>query len=131
MYKVWRSKQNFAFCGTRVQVGLYSGTTLPDKRCPNCGRKEMADHLLLCSNEDRTQLFVKSTDELERWLERNRITDPELSYWTLQYILMWGHKPFAESRAMSPCMKALTKSQDIIGYHNLMEGYILNHFYAI
>jgi hypothetical protein len=54
MYKILRSKQNYGFCGTRVQVGLYSGTTLPDKRCPNCCRRETADHLLLCSNEDRT-----------------------------------------------------------------------------
>ncbi len=28
-------------------------------------------------------------------------------------------------------MKALAKSQDIIGYCNFMEGYILAHFYAI
>jgi hypothetical protein len=62
MYKVWRSKQNSRFCGTRVQVGLYSGTTLPDKRCPNCIRRETADHLLLCSNEDRTQLLIENTD---------------------------------------------------------------------
>ncbi len=34
-------------------------------------------------------------------------------------------------RAMSNCMKALAKSQDIIGYHNFMEGYILNQFYTI
>ncbi len=46
MYKIWRSKQNLGFCGTRVQVGLYSGTSLPDERCPNCGRREMAAHLL-------------------------------------------------------------------------------------
>jgi hypothetical protein len=56
MYKILRSKLNSGFsCGTRVQVGLYSGNTLPDKRYPNCGRRETADYLLLCSNEDRTQ----------------------------------------------------------------------------
>jgi hypothetical protein len=58
---IWRSKQNSGFCGTTVQVGLYSGTTLPDERCPNCCRRETADHLLLCSNEDRTQLLIKNT----------------------------------------------------------------------
>jgi hypothetical protein len=51
MYKIWRSKQNSSFCGTRVQVGLYLGTTLQDKRCPNCDRRETADHLILCSND--------------------------------------------------------------------------------
>jgi hypothetical protein len=90
MYKVWRSKQNSGFCGTRVQVGLYLGTTLPDERCPNCSRRKMADHLLLCSNEDRTQIFIENTDKLERWLERDRITDPEITYWIPKYILMRG-----------------------------------------
>jgi hypothetical protein len=62
MYKIWRSKQNSGFCGTRVQVGLYSGTSLPDEICPNCGRQETAAHLLLCSNRDRTQLLINNTD---------------------------------------------------------------------
>ncbi len=42
MYRIWRSKQNSGFCGTRVQVGHYSGESLPDERCPNCGRQETA-----------------------------------------------------------------------------------------
>jgi hypothetical protein len=48
-----------------------------------------------------------------------------------KYILMQGNKPFADLGAMFPHMKALAKSQDIIGYCNFMEGYILTHFYAI
>jgi hypothetical protein len=31
MYKVWRSKQNSGFCGTRVQVGIYSSEACVDK----------------------------------------------------------------------------------------------------
>ncbi len=64
-------------------------------------------------------------------MKRDIITDPELSYWIPKYILMWGDKPFAKLGAMSPCMKALAKSQDIIGYCNFMGGYILTQFYAI
>ncbi len=94
-------------------------------------QKETADHLLLCSNKDRTQLLIKNTAKLGKWLERDEITDPELSYWIPKYILMQGDKPFAELGAMSLRMKALAKSQDIIGYCNFMEGYILTHFYAI
>jgi hypothetical protein len=131
MYKIWQSKQKSGFCGTRVQVGLYLGTTLPDKRCPNCGRRETAHHLLLCSNKDRTHLLIKNTDELGKWLKRDKITDLELVYWIPKYILMQGVKPFADLGAMSPCMKASAKSQDIIGYCNFMEGYVLTHFYAM
>jgi hypothetical protein len=128
MHKIWISKQSSGFCGTRVQVGLNLGTTMPDKRCPNCSRRETANPLLLCSNKDRTQLLIKNTDKLGKWLERDKITDPELSYCILKYILMQGDKPFTDLGAMPPCMKALAKSQDIIGYCNFMEGYILTHF---
>jgi hypothetical protein len=38
MYRIWRSKQNSGFYGTRVQVSRYFGESLPDKRFPNCGR---------------------------------------------------------------------------------------------
>jgi hypothetical protein len=131
MYKIWRSKQNLGFCGTRVQVGLYLGKSLPDERCPNYGRWEMAVHLLIRSNKDRTQLLIDNTDKLGQWLERDDITDPELAYWIPKYILMRGNKPFGDMGAMSTGMKALAQSQDNIGYRNIMEGYILIHFYEI
>ncbi len=31
MYKIWQSKQNSGFCGTRIQVGRYSGHAHPDE----------------------------------------------------------------------------------------------------
>ena len=54
MYKIWRSKQHSGFCGMRGQVGCYSGEILPDERCPNCGQREIAAHLMLCPNESHT-----------------------------------------------------------------------------
>ncbi len=80
MYKIWRSKQNSGFCRTRVQVGQYSGIPGQDKRCPNCGRQEMAAHHLLCPSEDRTQLLIANVVELEKWLEKDGSTDQELAY---------------------------------------------------
>ncbi len=38
MYRIWWPKQHPGFCGTRAQVGRYSGDPFPDERCPNCGR---------------------------------------------------------------------------------------------
>ena len=61
MNKIWRSKQHLGFCGTRVQVGRYSGELLPDKRCPNCGRQETVAHLMLCPADSRTHLVVKQS----------------------------------------------------------------------
>ncbi len=53
-YKIWRSKQTSGFCDTRFQVSRYSGDAYPDKRCPNCGSKEMDAHLMWCPDKDRT-----------------------------------------------------------------------------
>jgi hypothetical protein len=47
----------------------------------------------------------------------------ELAYWIPKYILMQGDKPFADMGAMSPHIKALAQSQDMIGYRNFMAKY--------
>ena len=44
---------------------------------------------------------------------------------------MRGNKPFADLGAMSPRMKALVQSQDMIGCRNFIEGHISTHFYEI
>jgi hypothetical protein len=131
MYKIWRSKQTSGFCGTRVQVGQYLGIPGQGKRCPNCGRRETATHLLLCISKDRTQLLIDNADKLEKWLEKDGSTDQNLAYWIPKYILMRGNKPFADMGTMPPRMKALAQSQDKIGYRNFMEGHISTHFYEI
>jgi hypothetical protein len=131
MYKIWRSKQHTGFCRTRVQVGKYSGLECPDEKCPNCGRREMAEHILICPNEDRMRLLADTTDNLSKWLNQDYLTDLELAYWIPKYILMRGYKPFASLGTMSPKMRALTTSQDKTGWRNFMEGCISTHFYFI
>jgi hypothetical protein len=96
MYKIWRSKQHLSFCGMRVQVGRYSGEILPDKRCPNCGWREFAAHLMLCPNENRTQLLIDTVNELTKWMAKDSITNPKILYWIPKYILMRGDKPCSQ-----------------------------------
>jgi hypothetical protein len=119
------------FCRTRVQVGKYSGHECLDKKCPTCGCREMAEHILTCPNEDRTQLLVETTEDLSTWLNQEHLTDLKLAYWIPKYIMMGGDKPFASLGAMSPRMKVLAISQDKIGWRNFMEGCISTHFYFI
>ena len=92
MYKMRRSKQHMGFCGTRVQVGKYLGLECADKKCPNCGRRETATHILLCPNEDRARLLTDTTNDLSEWLSQDGLTDLELAYWIPKYILMRGDK---------------------------------------
>ena len=61
-----QSKQTSGFCGTRVQVGLYSGEIYPDEQCPNCGSRETDTHLMQCPDVDRTRLLIDNVEELEK-----------------------------------------------------------------
>ncbi len=73
MCRIWRSKQNSGFCGRRVQVGRYSRESLPDKRCPNCSRKETAAHLMLCPVESRTCLLANTVEDMSTWMLKDNI----------------------------------------------------------
>ena len=131
MYKIWRSKQHSGFCGTRVQVGRYSGDSSPDERCPNCGRRETAGHLMLCPDESRTKLLGETVEDLITWMSRDDQTDPEILYWIPKYILTRGDKPLSMMGFMSPRFRALAASQDLIGWREFTEGHISTHFYEI
>jgi hypothetical protein len=131
LYKVWRSKQHLVFCSPRVQVSRYSSKLLPNKRCPNCGRRDMAAHLMLCPNNKRTRLLVENVDELTTWMSQDNRRDPEILYWIPKYILMRGDKPLSMMGFMSPQFKALATSQDLIRWRDFMEGHVSTHFYAI
>jgi hypothetical protein len=61
MYRIWQSKQNLGLCGTRVQVGHYSGDLVPNERCPNCGKRETAAHLMLCPDDAALDYWSKMT----------------------------------------------------------------------
>ena len=128
-YKVWRSKQNSGFCGTRVQVGRYTGEHQPDEKCPNCGQREIAEHLMLCPNQDRTRLLKEQTESLEEWLLQDNKTEPELAYWIPKYIRMRGTRQFAEMGDMSATMRRIAESQDKIGWRRFTEGCISKQFH--
>jgi len=128
MYKIWRSKQNSGFCGTRVQVGRYSGQHNPDERCPNCGQREIAEHLMLCPDADRTRLLKEQVEKLQEWLLKDNNTDEELAYWIPKYLLMRGTRPWAEMGDMSVKMRELATSQDKVGWRRFTEGCITKKF---
>ena len=130
-YKTWLAKQHTGFCGTRVQVGYYNGNPNGDLSCPNCREREDASHLCLWPNEDRVRLFTEGINDLEGWMKKRDKTDPEISYWLPMYIKCRGTRRFQNLGRLSPNMTALAKSQDKIGWRNLMEGCFSKHFYEM
>ena len=131
MYKTWLSKQHTGFCGTRQQVSYYKGLKGEQAECPNCGRTETAAHLCLCPDEGRTKLFLETTNDLEDWMTKHGRTDHEVAFWIPRYIKMRGTKCMSDMGHMSQQMRALARSQDIIGWRNFMEGRISREFLDI
>ncbi len=84
-----------------------------------------------CPDKDRTRLLIENVAELEKWMETDGRTDPELIYWIPKYILMQNNKQFTQLGYMSKKMRTLADSQDKIGWRHFTEGYISSHFYNI
>ncbi len=84
-----------------------------------------------CPDKDRIHLLINNVDKLEKWMEMDNKTDPQLLYWIPKYILMRNDKQFSQLGHMLQKMRALAESQDKIGWRNFTEGYISTHFYSI
>ena len=59
--------------------------TNPMRNVQICGQREIADHLMLYPNQDRTRLLKEQTENLEEWLYQDKKTEPELAYWIPKY----------------------------------------------
>ena len=71
-------------------MSYYRGLNGEEACCPNCGRVETAAHICMCPNEDRTKLFIKTTDDLEEWVVKDGKIDSELAFRIPKYIMMRG-----------------------------------------
>jgi hypothetical protein len=84
-----------------------------------------------CPDKDRTRLLIENVEKLEKWMETDGRTDPELIYWIPKYTLIQNNKPFSQLGYMSNKMRAFAESQDKISWRNFTEGCISSHFYDI
>lgn len=128
-FRLWLTKQHSNFNASRKQLARQARAS--DDRCPSCIiHKEDASHLCICPNEDRTLLLRDDTEKLALLLSQEH-TNPEIAYWVPKYILCRGSIPFSDLGPMSPAMKRLALSQDMIGWREFMEGRISVEFYKV
>ena len=126
---MWLTKQVTGTCATRVNMSRIQD--LLDDKCPNCRQPgERASHLNVCPDPDRVRCFEDLVATLDRWLNEDHRTEPELAYWIPKYLLMRG-RDFARLGPMSPSLQRLAASQDLIGWREFLEGRISNEFRAI
>ena len=128
MYKQWLCKQSTGFCGTQAMVSHWDNTR--DDKCPDCGRRETASHLNLCSDPDRTQLLHEMVTKLQQWLDNN-YTHPELAYWLPKYILLRGTRRLSSFPYLSHDMQKVARSQDSIPWTCFMEGKLSREIFLL
>ena len=128
MYRQWLCKQTTGFCGTQAMVCQWDKNR--DEKCPDCGMKETASHLNLCSDPDRTQMLHQMVDKLQAWLDNN-YTHPELAYWIPKYILLRGTRRLGDFPYLSSEMQRVAQSQDLIPWTCFMEGKLSQEIFLL
>jgi hypothetical protein len=128
MYRLWLSKQSSGCCGTQVMVSRWDKSR--DELCPDCGKRETASHLNLCSDPERTSLLHEMVASLKKWLDNN-YCHPELAYWLPNYILLRGTRRLSDFPYLSPEMKRVAASQDLIPWTCFMEGKLSHEIFTL
>ena len=129
-FRLWLAKQHSGFCATSLMMKRCNMSD--DDRCPSCWRrKERAEHLCKCPSAARTALLEESIKDMERWMEKDNNTDPELRYWIPKYIRGRGQLRFSALGRMSTDVEQVAKDQDIIGWRNFMEGRVCKQIVTI
>ncbi len=120
MYKEWLAKQCSGFCGTQSMVARWDHTR--NGLCPNCGKKEDAAHLNVCTDRERTRLLNTMADNLAKWLATHH-AHPSLLYWIPRYIKLRGSKTLGDFRSkLTHEMALVARSQDLIPWKSFLEG---------
>jgi hypothetical protein len=121
MFGLWLSKQQAGVCATRYNIARIQD--LLDDKCPNCQLpRERSNHLNHCPDHGRTLLFKDSVASLDKWMNDKEKTDAELAYFLEKYLLFRGSRSFASLGPMSPRMKKVAASQDLIGWDEFLHG---------
>ena len=85
---------------------------------------EKAEHLNRCPNAERTRLLEEGVKKLEEWMQQYNRTNSKIAYWLPKYIFFRGSRSLESLGPMSKTMKEIAKSQDRVGWREVMEGEI-------
>ena len=125
---VIQRSQSSGFCGSQVMVSHWDKSR--DGRCPDCGQREPASHLNLCSDPDGTCLLHDMVSQLQQWLDNN-YTHRELAYWIPKYILLRGTCRIGDFPYLSAEMQRVATSQDLIPWTCFMEGKLSKEIFRL
>jgi hypothetical protein len=116
-FQLWLFKQAIGVCATQKNMARIQD--ILDDCCPNCGKRgEDSKHLNRCTDPGQIKLFRAGLGKLKWWMNRSHQTEPELTFWVIQYLLHRGQVWIANLSMLRPMSKTLqeaAESQDLIG----------------
>jgi hypothetical protein len=124
LFQVCLSKQVMNLAATNKNLGQRHRDGWSNK-CPCCTLPvETAEHVILCPEEGRVEVFMRSSELLKRWLY-DANTDPELVECIVEYVQGKGQELMEEIVWGAPeRFNAMGQSQDKIGWQQFLEGMI-------
>jgi hypothetical protein len=124
LFQVWAGKQvmNLATTNKNLRWRHRDGRS---NKCPCCAiHVETAEHVILCPEEGRVEVFMQLLLFLELWLH-NVNTDPELADCIVEYVQGRGQESMEEIVRRAPeRFNAMGRSKDKIGWRRFLEGMI-------
>jgi hypothetical protein len=121
LFQLWASKHVLELAGTNEFLSHQDDRS---PLCPSCSAcNESCKHVSHSPEAGRTDTFVQSTQEVERWLE-NHNTPPDLAHLLSDYLHGLGNTTCLECATnlnLPPIYVTFAKSQDVIGW----DGYIM------
>ena len=92
-------------------------------RCPDCGTKEDAAHLMMCPSRSRTALLKETVEDLERWMKKSELAR-EIKLWVPKYILMRNMQTLSSFKGLLDNLRKFAAEQDAVGWREFTEGRI-------
>lgn len=113
----WISKHVVGECG--VNVVLVKRREKNSDACKRCGKIETTTHVWKCRHEEAEQIWIKSLQKLETFMENNN-TDPQLNKSIISNLRTW----YFEQETDQEQTNTNEQQQKRIGWDFFIEGWI-------
>lgn len=98
------------------------------ERCPRCSESpETTEHVLKCQAPAAKATWAKTMAQLETWMIQAK-TDPAIQRTILRHLNHWQQSSVGTPGPPVPRLRQALESQLDIGWHNLMEGKVSDHW---
>ena len=119
----WLSKFVTGICGVGYMLKLWKHQA--HDSCPRCGQeKETTQHVIQCKEESATKVWEEAVEHLDTWMTDNQ-ADPTMQDYIIASLKGWRNgNPTPHAQRQQTSIREASEDQNLIGWHNLISGFI-------